>query len=145
MLMSLAVVMAVTTGWSCESDDPIANHATAHRMAITIDDLPVAQPSWHTPEQMEKITTGLLAVLNAYALNADWLGTFLDALEGRGYTWVSLETAMEDPVYDRPVNGWTGRGGISWLHRWAITEGVDPSTFAGEPTVPAWVAGDVKR
>ena len=31
-----------------------------------------------------------------------------------------------------------GRGGISCLHRWAWSRGVDPKTFfAGEPEVPA--------
>ena len=33
------------------------------RMALTIDDLPVAQPSWHDDREMERITTDLLATL----------------------------------------------------------------------------------
>jgi peptidoglycan/xylan/chitin deacetylase (PgdA/CDA1 family) len=78
-------------------------------------------------------------LIHAYALNADWLDDLLTALEERGYNWISPEAAIEDPVYDRPINGWTGRGGISWLHRWAITEDLDRSIFAGEPEVPDWV------
>ena len=65
-----------------------------------------------------------ILLIHAYALNADWLGTLLTALEDRGYAWISLEEAMEDPVYDRPVHGWCGRGGISWLHRWAIMDAI---------------------
>ena len=78
-------------------------------------------------------------LIHAYALNADWLGELLAALEQRGYRWITLDEALEDPVYQKPIHGWTGRGGITWLHRWAITEGVAPSIFAGEPEAPQWV------
>jgi len=78
-------------------------------------------------------------LVHAYALNADWLDELFDQLEKRGYGWVSLESALEDPVYQRPIDGWTGMGGITWLHRWAITEGVDRSVFEGEPEPPEWV------
>ena len=80
-------------------------------------------------------------LVHAYALNADWLDELLTEIEGRGYRWISLDEALEDPVYGRATDGWTGRGGITWLHRWAITEGVDRSVFKGEPEPPEWVAG----
>lgn len=79
-------------------------------------------------------------LVHAYALNADWLEELLIELEHRGYGWVSLEKALDDPVYQRPIDGWTGMGGITWLHRWAITEGVDRSVFDGEPEPPEWIA-----
>ena len=78
-------------------------------------------------------------LVHAYALNADWLDEILTALEERGYRWVSLEEALKNPVYERAIDGWTGRGGITWLHRWAITEDLDRSIFQGEPEVPGWV------
>ncbi len=78
-------------------------------------------------------------LVHAYALNADWLGRLLDELENRGYRWVTLEEALADPVYERPVRGWTGRGGITWLHRWAITDNMDRSIFAGEPVPSEWL------
>ncbi|HUP21224.1 MAG TPA: polysaccharide deacetylase family protein [Gemmatimonadota bacterium] len=78
-------------------------------------------------------------LIHAYALNADWLGALLDTLEDRGYEWVPIAEALEHPAYGRPVHGYTGPAGITWLHRWAITEGRDPSIFRGEPEVPDWV------
>ena len=78
-------------------------------------------------------------LIHAYALNADWLDPLLTALEERGYEWIPLEEALEHPAYDRPTHGYTGPGGITWLHRWAITEGIDRSIFRGEPEVPEWV------
>jgi peptidoglycan/xylan/chitin deacetylase (PgdA/CDA1 family) len=79
-------------------------------------------------------------LVHANALNADWLDPLLQRLEGSGYGWVALEHALEDPAYRRPGDGYAGPGGISWLHRWAVTGGTDPAVFRGEPEVPAWVA-----
>ncbi len=78
-------------------------------------------------------------LIHASALNADWLDALLEALEARRYRWVSLATALEDAAYDRPADGYTGPAGITWLHRWAITAGMDRSIFRGEPEVPDWV------
>lgn len=78
-------------------------------------------------------------LIHAYALNADWLAPLLEALRDRGWRWIELDEALRHPAYERPVDGWTGRGGITWLHRWAITADMDRSIFLGEPEVPAWV------
>ena len=82
-------------------------------------------------------------LIHAYALNADRLDRLLSELEERGYEWITLEEALEHPAYDRPAlgsdDGYTGPGGITWLHRWAIAEGRDRSIFRGEPEVPEWV------
>ncbi|MEN1729663.1 MAG: polysaccharide deacetylase family protein [Pseudomonadota bacterium] len=78
-------------------------------------------------------------LIHANALNADWLDELLDALGERGYRWVDLDTATRHPAYDREIHGYTGPGGITWLHRWALTDGVDPVIFSGEPEVPDWV------
>lgn len=80
-----------------------------------------------------------ILLIHAYALNADWLGTLLERLEARGYGWIPLAEAMEHQAYQRPIDGFTGAGGITWLHRWAITADMDRSIFAGEPEVPGWI------
>jgi peptidoglycan/xylan/chitin deacetylase (PgdA/CDA1 family) len=78
-------------------------------------------------------------LIHANALNADWLDELLDALSDRGYGWVDLETATAHPAYERPIDGYTGPAGITWLHRWAITADMDRGIFRGEPTVPDWI------
>ncbi len=47
-----------------------ANEPRARLMAVTVDDLPVAQPSWHTSEQMDRITTDLLATFSEHGVPA---------------------------------------------------------------------------
>lgn len=80
-----------------------------------------------------------ILLIHAYALNADWLGILLERLDARGYQWITLAEAVKHPAYDRPIDGFTGAGGITWLHRWAITSDMDRSIFAGEPEVPDWI------
>jgi peptidoglycan/xylan/chitin deacetylase (PgdA/CDA1 family) len=78
-------------------------------------------------------------LIHANLLNAEWLDVLLERLEKTGYTWVPLDQALKDPAYRSSISGYTGGGGISWLHRWAITEGADSTVFRGEPRVPPWV------
>ena len=77
-------------------------------------------------------------LLHANALNADHLGELVESLRRRGYRFVDLDTALEDPAYSSE-DTYTGPGGITWLHRWALTRNVDPSLFRGEPATAAWV------
>ncbi|HEX9892795.1 MAG TPA: polysaccharide deacetylase family protein, partial [Gemmatimonadales bacterium] len=74
-------------------------------------------------------------LLHANALNADQLPRLANMIAGRGYRFVSLDQALQDPAYQLP-DRYVGARGPSWLVRWAITSGRQP----GEPPdVPAWV------
>ena len=56
----------------------------------------------------------------------------------RDYRFISLDKALEDEAY-RSVDRYTGPGGITWIHRWALTQDVDPGMFQDEPTAPNYV------
>jgi peptidoglycan/xylan/chitin deacetylase (PgdA/CDA1 family) len=75
-------------------------------------------------------------LLHANRLNADRLGDLLRRLKSRGYSFITLERALEDPAY-ASRDTFTGRGGISWLHRWALS-GKGP-VLPGEPAAPRFV------
>ena len=77
-------------------------------------------------------------LIHANELNADWLGALVDRLIDIGYRFVSLDAALADPAYESD-DAYIGPGGITWIHRWAITRGVDPEMFRGEPTTPDYV------
>ncbi|MGH9813349.1 MAG: polysaccharide deacetylase family protein, partial [Candidatus Acidiferrales bacterium] len=55
-------------------------------------------------------------LIHVNALNADCLDEMLSRLERRGYRFVSLDRALEDPAYASPET-YVGRMGLSWLHR----------------------------
>ena len=75
---------------------------------------------------------------HASALNALTFPQLFARLQRLGYSFVPLDKALEDPVYDLP-DRYVGTGGITWLHRWGMVLGLPPGTYAGEPEVPAWV------
>ena len=78
-------------------------------------------------------------LVHANMLNADRFGDLAAMLERRGYRFITLDRALEDPAY-RSADSYTGGGGITWLHRWALTRKMPKGFFAGEPEVPAFVA-----
>ncbi|MEM7349273.1 MAG: polysaccharide deacetylase family protein [Acidobacteriota bacterium] len=77
-------------------------------------------------------------LLHANRLNADHLDRLVAMIKGRGYRFISLDEALKDKAYDR-ADRYTGRSGITWLHRWALTEGKSEAFFGQEPQAPAFV------
>jgi hypothetical protein len=78
-------------------------------------------------------------LVHSNPLNADHLGALITRLRDRGYRFISLDKALEDPAYES-ADTYVGRGGITWLHRWALTRDVDRAMFRGEPETPQWIS-----
>jgi peptidoglycan/xylan/chitin deacetylase (PgdA/CDA1 family) len=74
-------------------------------------------------------------LLHANTLNADCLSELAAMIAGRGYRFVSLDAALDDPAYEMR-DDFVGNRGPSWLERWAITRGIEPGR---QPPVPSWV------
>jgi len=79
-----------------------------------------------------------ILLVHANALNADRFSDLVARLRARGYAFCSLERALEDPAYGS-ADAFTGAGGISWLHRWALTSGGREAILPGEPATPRFV------
>ena len=77
-------------------------------------------------------------LMHANELNADAYVELIAATRRRGYRFVTLDEALRDPAYAR-TDGYEGRYGPSWLHRWAMAEKKPKEFYAGEPAVPGWV------
>jgi len=80
-----------------------------------------------------------ILLVHASALNAAAFDVLATHLESRGYRFITLAHALEDPAYASP-DDYVAAGGISWIHRWAITQKKPTSMFKGEPEVPDWIA-----
>jgi peptidoglycan-N-acetylglucosamine deacetylase len=70
-------------------------------------------------------------------LNADAMPELLRRFRARGYTFVSLDDAMNDRAYSTP-DEFVGRFGPSWLHRWRLALN-KPSRLKEEADPPAWI------
>jgi peptidoglycan/xylan/chitin deacetylase (PgdA/CDA1 family) len=79
-----------------------------------------------------------ILLLHANALNADYFGELAQMIKRRGYKFITLDEALKDKAYNSP-DTYTGPGGITWLHRWAMAAGKKNDFFAGEPRTPAFV------
>lgn len=97
-------------------------------------------------EYFERQSAGLfgrevrqILLVHANPLNADRFGQLAAMMRRRGYRFVTLARALEDPAYET-ADTYTGSGGISWLHRWVMTLG--KAVLPGEPDAPAFVMGE---
>jgi peptidoglycan/xylan/chitin deacetylase (PgdA/CDA1 family) len=76
-----------------------------------------------------------ILLVHANMINADYFDELAKELLNRNYAFISLKEALMDTAY-KTEDTFTGRGGISWLHRWSYTRKVDKSFYASEPEVP---------
>jgi peptidoglycan/xylan/chitin deacetylase (PgdA/CDA1 family) len=74
-------------------------------------------------------------LVHANALNADHFGRIIEMMKRRGYSFVTLDQAMQDKAYEHR-DTYTGEVGISWLQRWAITRG---QKFTKEPALSPYM------
>jgi len=77
-------------------------------------------------------------LVHANHLNAEHFDRIAAMLEARGYHFVPLEQAVADEAY-ATRDTYTGRGGITWLHRWAISTGRRDCIVPDEPTSARFV------
>jgi peptidoglycan/xylan/chitin deacetylase (PgdA/CDA1 family) len=77
-------------------------------------------------------------LIHANKINADNFDKLADMIIKRSYKFIPLKKALEDEAYRSPDN-FFGAGGISWLHRWALTEGRDKEIFKTDLPAPEFV------
>ena len=65
-------------------------------------------------------------------LNADYLPILYKKLKEQGYTFISLDEALTDPVYSQP-NSYYKKWGISWFYRWMPTQDERRNWMMAEP------------
>lgn len=77
-------------------------------------------------------------LIHANILNADYLGYLLKAISDYDYKFITLDETIADKAYETE-NNYVGKYGPLWIHRWALTKGVDESFFAGNPKIPNYI------
>ena len=79
-----------------------------------------------------------ILLIHANKINADYLDELAAMYQSHGYQFVTLAEALEDKAYQHPITRY-GDWGISWLDRWALTQGKKGAFFAGDPPTPTYI------
>lgn len=74
-------------------------------------------------------------LLHANSLNQDFYPRIHALYLARGYRFVPLGEALQDPIYSH-ADDYVRANGISWLHRWTATDG---RPIRWEPEPPQWI------
>lgn len=77
-------------------------------------------------------------LLHANEINAEYFDDIVALFRGRGYQFVTLERALQDPAYREP-DRYIGPNGMSWMFRWDHSRGQKQVDWEREPDVPAFV------
>ena len=108
--------------------------------------LPYTLKQWETSEQQSRELFGReirqILMVHANRLNADAFGDVAKMMQDRGYTFITIDEAMEDPVYARP-DTYDGHVGVTWLYRWAAEMGKKKSYM--NTKVPQFVLDVTQR
>ncbi|SMD34586.1 Polysaccharide deacetylase [Reichenbachiella faecimaris] len=75
---------------------------------------------------------------HASYLNAQYLDEVMQKYVAHGYQFVSQEEALKETAYQTEVT-YFDNWGISWIHRWALSQGKPKEFFKDEPTVPEFI------
>ncbi len=80
-----------------------------------------------------------ILLLHASSLNSDYLDALIALYKTNGYTFVSMDKALNDSAYSTPVTVF-GRWGISWIDKWALSAGKKGEFFQEDPTTPDYIS-----
>lgn len=79
-----------------------------------------------------------ILLIHASLLNAEYVDDLADIYIKHGYTFVSMDEILEDPVYKTPITKF-GKYGISWIDRWALSAGKKGDFFKDDPVTPQYI------
>lgn len=77
-------------------------------------------------------------LLHANLLNSHYIGKLAEVYTRNGYVFITLTEALQDKLYETPITRF-GKWGISWIDRWALSQGKGNDFFKGEPAVPDYI------
>lgn len=79
-----------------------------------------------------------ILLIHANTLNAEYYDKLCEMIDESGYKFISLDEALKDEAF-KSKDTFIGAGGISWIHRWAVTQGKKKDFFGDEPESSKWI------
>jgi peptidoglycan/xylan/chitin deacetylase (PgdA/CDA1 family) len=79
-----------------------------------------------------------ILLLHASLLNADAMDSLAVMFQRNGYEFITLAEALQDEAYRTPITKY-GNWGISWVDRWALSQGKKGDFFKDDPSTPDYI------
>ncbi len=79
-----------------------------------------------------------ILLLHASLLNADAMEFLASMYQRNGYEFISMTEALEDEAYKTEITRF-GNWGISWIDRWALSQGKKGDFFKDDPVTPDYI------
>lgn len=79
-----------------------------------------------------------ILLLHASLLNTDYMEALAKMFRKNNYDFISMQEALNDEAYNTPVSVF-GNWGISWIDRWALSQGKKGDFFKGDPATPDYI------
>lgn len=79
-----------------------------------------------------------ILLIHANSLNADYYDKLCEMIRSSEYTFISHDEALTDEAF-KSKDTFIGAGGISCIHRWAVTQGKKKDFFGDEPMTPKYI------
>lgn len=79
-----------------------------------------------------------ILLLHASSLNSDYVDSLAFIFRKNNYYFVSMDEALKDNAYKSNITVF-GNWGISWIDKWALSQGKAGSFFKDEPTTPDYI------
>jgi peptidoglycan/xylan/chitin deacetylase (PgdA/CDA1 family) len=79
-----------------------------------------------------------ILLLHASSINSDYVDSLALMFQRNNYIFVSMDKALEDEVYKTDITVFSNWG-ISWIDKWALSEGKKGDFFKDEPVTPDYI------
>jgi peptidoglycan/xylan/chitin deacetylase (PgdA/CDA1 family) len=79
-----------------------------------------------------------ILLIHASSLNADYVDALANMFRKNNYAFISMDKALGDKAYTSDITKY-GDWGISWIDRWALSQGKKGDFFKGDPETPDYI------
>jgi peptidoglycan/xylan/chitin deacetylase (PgdA/CDA1 family) len=79
-----------------------------------------------------------ILLIHASLLNSDYIDSLISMFKRNNYNFISMDEALEDEAYKSEITAF-GDWGISWIDRWALSQGKKGDFFKDEPVTPKYI------
>jgi peptidoglycan/xylan/chitin deacetylase (PgdA/CDA1 family) len=79
-----------------------------------------------------------ILLVHASSLNSDYVDSLASMFRRNNYEFISMDKALEDNAFKSEITKY-GNWGISWIDKWAMSQGKKGDFFKDEPITPDYI------